>query len=272
MIFVCFTENRLSPVVSDIKLESECDFVSDDDITNFDSKYQPKRALKLAIADWLMELSKHRNPPKSLAVATTPLVPAVPVPNLNMPPPVQAYNELETANLPTTTVNPVDPSLMNPTSTVLVNSLVDPLSSPENSPKHTSDTDSDITVENEPMDCVPSAISDSINVLENVHMIPKNESTDCLMQLDGQSNSSCTNDMRSTTDVQISVPITHEDLNLLISFFYLPFEYAAIPVQMLQDFHWLKTHSHILAKRTAEDTVEVNTSIKVWCKLKSVLM
>ncbi|XP_052771499.1 protein O-GlcNAcase-like [Mya arenaria] len=246
------TENQLSPVASDIKLESECDFMTDDDINNFDSKYQPKHALKIAIADWLMELNKSRHPPKSLAVATTPLAPAVPVPNINMPAPIQAYNELETTNLPTTNVNPVDPSMMNPTTSILVNSLVDPLCSPEVSPRRESDNESEISNENEPMDCVPCAISDSINVLENISMVPNIGSADSLMQLDSQPPNASTAEDKKLARVVESV-ISHEDLELLISFFYLPFEYAAIPVQMLQDLHLMKQNCYLLSSNPSSD-------------------
>ncbi|WAR20929.1 OGA-like protein [Mya arenaria] len=228
------------------------DIITDDDINNFDSKYQPKHALKIAIADWLMELNKSRHPPKSLAVATTPLAPAVPVPNINMPAPIQAYNELETTNLPTTNVNPVDPSMMNPTTSILVNSLVDPLCSPEVSPRRESDNESEISNENEPMDCVPCAISDSINVLENISMVPNIGSADSLMQLDSQPPNASTAEDKKLARVVESV-ISHEDLELLISFFYLPFEYAAIPVQMLQDLHLMKQNCYLLSSNPSSD-------------------
>ncbi|XP_052226064.1 protein O-GlcNAcase-like [Dreissena polymorpha] len=264
-------ENRLSPVISDIKLESECDFASDEDITNFDTKYQPKVALKNAIADWLVELNKARNPPKSVAVATTPCATTTAgalVPNMNLQPPVQAYNALATTNLPTTTVNPVDPSFLNPTSAVLVNSLVDPLSSPEGSPVHQqefSDSDCENEVKPEPMDCVPSAITDSINVLTNNGVLPKNGSTDSLMQVEAApTTSSLVEEVKQTAmELKENNVLTEGDLELLISFFHLPFEYAAVPVQMLQDLYWLKTNSHYLAGSSSQSSTTATEWMEV---------
>lgn len=258
-------ESRLSPVAADIKLENEGDDIVDD-VTSFDSKYQPKQALKIAVADWLIELGKARHPPKSVAVATTPMPPAPtgPVTNMNtIQPPVQLYNELETTNIPTTTVNPVDPSFMNPTSNVVVNSLVDPLTSPDSSPARESDTDSDISLSDEPMDCVPSAITDSLKVLDNDTEITKDLSSDNVMQVE---NIQCQSDNKDISKVVETVTestvLSSDDLNLLISFFYLPFEYAATPCQMLSDLHWLKLNCGLVAPTRKADPTEVGSSPK----------
>jgi len=273
----------LSPVVADIKLESEGDDVIDD-ITGFDFKYQPKHAMKIAVADWLLELNKCRHPPKSVAVATTPIVPNPPLPisNINTIPQAmpQLYNELETTNIPTTTVNPVDPSFMNPTSNVVVNSLVDPLSSPENSPTRESDTDSDISLRDEPMDCVPSVIGDSLKVLDSDIDVTKDLTNDNVMQVE---NLQCHSDIntsdnhtkdliKSLEHLSDSTVLTFDDLNLIISFFYLPFEYAATPCQMLQDLHWLRENCEVVAHSRKSDPAQVsyiylfsNSAINVSC-------
>lgn len=237
-------------MVSDIKLESECDDMTEEDINSFGSKYQPKQALKIAITDWLQELKQVRFPPKSVAVATTPITapPAGPVTNINnAQPPVQLYNELETTNIPTTTVNPVDPSFMNPTTSMVVNSLVDPLTSPEHSPARDSDTDSDISLSDEPMDCVPSAITDSLKVLESdTTDVTKDFTSETVMQVESVQCHSETRDTKVVPSIPEPAGLSYEDLNLLISFFYLPFEYAAIPSQMLQDIHWLKVNCDVV--------------------------
>lgn len=58
-------DERMSSIASDIKLETENDFLIDDDLSSrVDLRYQPKMALKNAIKDWLVELHCHREPPR----------------------------------------------------------------------------------------------------------------------------------------------------------------------------------------------------------------
>ena len=62
---ILFSDERMSPIASDIKLETENDFTIDDDLASrVDMRYQPKMALKAAIKDWLVELHSHREPPR----------------------------------------------------------------------------------------------------------------------------------------------------------------------------------------------------------------
>lgn len=249
-------ENGLSPVASDIKLESECDDVTDEDFPALGSKYQPKLALRTAINDWLLEFHKPRHPPKSVAVAKPPLS----TPSNNVAPAMPVYNDLETTNLPTCTVNAaVDPSFLNPTSTVLVNSLVDPLCSPESSPahiRHDSDSDSDISLSPEPMDCVPSAITDSLHVLDSDTEIPKNTSSDSLMQVENTVCSCAIEETKTEVEVPQNI-VAEEELDLLINFFYLPYEYTSKPAQLLQDLHWLKVNAFLIANAHKENPVQV---------------
>lgn len=59
------TDDRMSPIASDIKLETESDFSSDDDLpSRIDMRYQPKIALKTAMSDWLAEIHSRREPPR----------------------------------------------------------------------------------------------------------------------------------------------------------------------------------------------------------------
>ncbi|CAG5130642.1 unnamed protein product [Candidula unifasciata] len=58
-------DDRMSPIASDIKLETESDFSSDDDFSTYsDIRYQPKVALKTAMNDWLTEIHSQREPPR----------------------------------------------------------------------------------------------------------------------------------------------------------------------------------------------------------------
>ncbi|XP_005109147.1 protein O-GlcNAcase [Aplysia californica] len=57
--------DRMSPIASDIKLETESDFSSDEDFpSRIDLRYQPKQALKVAMGEWLCEIHCHREPPR----------------------------------------------------------------------------------------------------------------------------------------------------------------------------------------------------------------
>uniref|UniRef100_A0A2C9JS88 protein O-GlcNAcase n=1 Tax=Biomphalaria glabrata TaxID=6526 RepID=A0A2C9JS88_BIOGL len=57
--------DQMSPVVSDIKLETESDYICDEDIpSRIDIRYQPKAALKAAMPDWLAEIHCRREPPR----------------------------------------------------------------------------------------------------------------------------------------------------------------------------------------------------------------
>lgn len=223
--------------------------------------------MKVAVDDWLLELHKVRQPPKSVAVATAPIpqTPTGPVSNINTTP-VPAYNDLETTNIPTTNVNPVE--ILPASSSVLVNSLVDPLCSPENSPPRDrldSDTDSDISLSDEPMDCVPSAITDSLKVLESDTEVTKDFTHDNVMQIE---NPPCDSEVKDICKDAISITddtttLSYEDVNLLISFFYLPFEYAAKPVQMLQDLHWLQTNCHLVGSSSKQVPPQVSSCYAV---------
>jgi protein O-GlcNAcase/histone acetyltransferase len=47
--------------------------------------------------------------------------------------------------------------------------------------------------------------------------------------------------------------LTVDDLHLLCDLFYLPFEHGSQGLQILNEFHWLKTNSHIVAGITSRD-------------------
>lgn len=247
-------------MASDIKLESECDELSDDGLPTFGCKYQSRIALRAAINDWQLEFHKPRRPPKTVAVATPSLVSTPTTPNNNIVPPMPIYSDLDTTNLPTCAMNnAVDPSFLNPTSTVLVNSLVDPLCSPVGSlvrERQDSDSDSDISLHPEPMECVPSAITDSLNVLDSDADFAKTASSDCLMQVENTVCTCAIEDMK-TADESRNHIVSRDELDLIISFFYMPFEYSAKPVQLLQDLHWLKVNAFLIANSHKENPIQV---------------
>jgi len=250
------TENGLSPVASDIKLESESDYASDDDIPSLNAKYLPKRALKTALSDWLGELQIGRMPPRSIAVAAPTTIPAVvEAPNNNILGSEVLYNQLITTSVLTGNVCADSASFMQPATTVLVNSLVDPVCpSPE---RKCDDYDSDLSLEAEPMDCVPNAITDSLNVLEDISELPKDTSSESMMQVENIP-CTCPSENYSKQTVASGPSLTLEDLELLINLFYLPFEYGHQMVQLLVDLHHLKANAFVVSSANTDKTSELS--------------
>ncbi|KAL8621286.1 hypothetical protein ACOMHN_008111 [Nucella lapillus] len=58
--------DRLSPIAADIKLETEVETGSDDDLPTKDESYKPRQVLKVAIADWQEEFLINRHPHRRL--------------------------------------------------------------------------------------------------------------------------------------------------------------------------------------------------------------
>ena len=81
-------DERLSPIASDIKLETESDFSSDEDFpSRIDLRYQPKKALKVAMLEWLSEIRSSREPPRQPFPRVIPTLPPI----TNGPPGVPTY-------------------------------------------------------------------------------------------------------------------------------------------------------------------------------------
>ncbi|CAL1530759.1 unnamed protein product [Lymnaea stagnalis] len=94
--------DRMSPIASDIKLETESDYISDDDIPiHIDLRYQPRLALKSAMNDWLAEIHCRREPPRQPFPRVIPTY--LPGAILSGPPGVPTY------------IPPGPPVVLNPT-------------------------------------------------------------------------------------------------------------------------------------------------------------
>ncbi|XP_041371217.1 protein O-GlcNAcase-like isoform X1 [Gigantopelta aegis] len=210
---------RLSPVASDIKLEADSDFSSDDDIpTKFDLRYQPKQALKIAINEWLQEFSVLRLPPKTVP-----------------PPMLQTCNSVvKTCTTITATTNSFVGTSNNFDSNMaeLDNaSFIQPMMNPVNSLVDVAVPDSaSAALDTEPMECVPESAANS------PLGIPNNHSTESLMQVEMSDKGS------DSSDCGVCL-LTREDIHLLVDLFYLPFEHGSRGVEMLQDFSWLRSNA-----------------------------
>ncbi|GFQ66490.1 protein O-GlcNAcase [Trichonephila clavata] len=229
--------NLSDSVSADIKLETENEFGSMEDIVSHISPntYHPKNALKIAIKDWIAEFYKAKN--AFGRVISAPLVPT-PIPACPLPVITSCFS---TANLssPATTGRSspdLDPAFQ-PLSSELVHSLI-------NTPKESSSL--------EPMDCNPLPPSPK--------HLPAIESEICL-ETDSKSDQSETVIKEETAEEMQTEPIdvvgigdsegkqlTENDVTLLIDLFYLPFEHGRQGVQILQEFHWLKSHGYLVCQ------------------------
>lgn len=231
-MFLFFSlENRLSPVASDIKLETESDLGSDEDIPiRFDSRYQPRVALKCAISEWFMEFSEGRQPQLVYpALVQPPSMPLDISPILNM-----GNISPETYHLKDLPVC-VDPSFLQPSmKQIPLNSLA-PCPSVSDKIESTEDL--------EPMDFVPSSVLE-----ENLH---KDSSMENLMQVEMCS------DCNQNSDV-CERCMSHEDVSLLVDLFYLPFDHGTRGVKLLQELYWLKMNAHIVIGTTRSQSNQVS--------------
>ena len=242
-------------MVSDIKLETEDDYGSDDDISNFDTRYQPKHALKKAISDWLEEFRQNRLPPRTVAIP-------IPGPKIPVPDDLPSCDNLETTVIPTTTTSD-NPSYLQPTSTVLANSLVDPVIS---SDKKDSDieSDSDLSVDSEPMDFVPTDNITLNPAIDSAIKIPHSDDSmqvehdicDCPKQEERESKSSVNNNVKE--NCENIVCMYYDEVDLLINLFYLPFDYGSRPLHLLHELHWLRSNAHLVSNKKDKKGVSMH--------------
>lgn len=252
------TGDRLSPVASDIKLETESDFSSDEDIpTRFDTRYQPRQALKIALNEWLIEFSAGRLPPKR------PSPPLMPISNVVVstctaitPTTTTFESEDKTVSLPIPPLNSMDSNMAEVDNV----SYMQPSMNPVNSLVDVPISDSEFVADNselEPMDCVPTGIS---AIPPNVHCIPKNESSESLMQIEvtalekceernATGITNCEEVVETSSGVEFTSPgdLTFDNISLLVDLFYTPFEYGSRGCEMMHDLYWLRANAHVIS-------------------------
>lgn len=260
-------DDRLSPVAANIKLETENDLGFEEDPSLQDIRYQPKQALKIAMSEWLSEISTKRDPPKrNLPASTTSSANVLPdVVNIS---PVSGVTETLSHCTSVGAITPaVDSLSADCSSEVELNpSFQQPLSVPNNSLaadcslassinslaseafSDTSDSFSDIVSEVEPMECTHS--SGAVLYSSNVNILSKANTPDNLMQME-----ECEKFPNTTAQLLTSL-MTIEDVSLLVDLFYLPFEHGSSSLQLLYSFHWLLNNAHCL-QEGRRDCLEV---------------
>ncbi|KAJ8317606.1 hypothetical protein KUTeg_005510 [Tegillarca granosa] len=237
--------DRLSPVASVIKLETELEFVCDDDIPlRLDTRYQPRQALRTAINEWMFEVTMRRLPPPRLVAPSPPVQPLI-NDNVNNLPLLPVTSPVETSDSVMPCNRPEIPEHLNHEE-IVNESYMQPTMNPVNSLiiDTVSSEDSESISSTEPMECMPSP-----NALNN--------SSDNLMQVEICSCESIDNVNKfgcdSTSCVLKHGQITYEDLSLLADLFYMPFEHGLEGVQLLQDLYWLKCNAYVLSSTKSKE-------------------
>lgn len=214
-----------SEVSANIRLETESESGSEDIPSHLSpTTYHPKKALKLAIRDWLPEFYKNKS---AHGKVVAPLASAVA--NLSVPPPAMVEAEEKAANDDSSPLN--GGSNFVPITKELVNSLVDPP-----------------VILNpilEPMDCNPPSAPGS----------PKPSDAQMSSQVTSLSSSSdraspSLEEMQTDPSEVEENRLTYDDVALLVDLFYLPFEHGAQGMQLLNEFQWLKCNSHLISSPT----------------------
>ncbi|KAL0277400.1 UNVERIFIED_CONTAM: hypothetical protein PYX00_004697 [Menopon gallinae] len=276
-------DHSLNDTVSaDIKLETEG--VSEEGPCGLSpNMYHPRRALRNAINDWLPEFKKFKPAwgpiakPQQVIAAPVP-IPIIPSVNTCMsftattmttnsvPVPIVNANQLQALAEVCSTVQ-TNESLVQPTSVSVMNSLaleskVLPLPGVKNGKSGNQ----------EPMDCNPtpggspgspanaSAQIPDVSMTDSPATVNSNNSTmqvesssddtvsssTTQMVVDGGVGASFSDENPEPSEPKSDKELTTADLNLLCDLFYLPFEHGGSGVQLLQEFHWLKTNAHVL--------------------------
>ncbi|KAB7499146.1 Protein O-GlcNAcase [Armadillidium nasatum] len=276
-------------VSADIKLETEGDDSSDDCPTGLSpNAYHPRRALRLALMEWLPEFNKSVSAfgpvcqpqiPTPVPIlpsvntcmtitATTPAVPLTPgippTPNMNLI--VEAINDSNF--IPVS--NPVMNSLVSENKVVL-----------DNPPTEDAETASTVSQDNssvsglEPMDCNPSPSSSSLQEdtmvvetkpcdhesedEENV-IINKEEETP---RIETETITPLVSDT-SITSITSENELNVDDLQLLADLFYLPFEHGKLGLHFLTEFNWLKVNSHLVIEHNRDSSGTPKPEVQEW--------
>lgn len=258
---------------SDIKLESESENGSIEDVpVEMDAcVYHHRNALRIAIQEWIAEFYKVKNPQikPNLVLGTN--FAGNPPPNITI-----NYDSLitTTAKLsPSSTKNEISTENSLMLDADIAVPIVNGINGNSVSNHNKDHENKENAVQSlEPMDCNPSPDSLKINSLDVPMMENSTKETDgnsaknSMNSVDSdemQTEVIFENDDSLATNETKSTMLTYEDIALLVDLFYLPFEHGAQGVQILHEFHWLKTNGFIVSeyRRKRQMTANEQTSI-----------
>lgn len=280
LITICSADDAVS---ADIRLETEGDDSSDDCPTGLSpNAYHPRRALRMALQDWLEEFNHNVSAYGTIQQPQIPTpVPILPSVNTCMS---LTSTTLATPGLPQPNINilaeAVQDTTFNPTMNPIMNSLVSENKVLVDTGHEEADTASTVSQDAsstsgvEPMDCNPSPATspphneDSM-MIENGE-VPKVESEEdkttpvietAQDELSVTAKTSLTLPLDSTQDN--SDGLTVDDLHLLADLFYLPFEHGRQGITIMKEFNWLKINSHLVIDYKKDGEIKPEVSIQL---------
>ncbi|XP_042220169.1 protein O-GlcNAcase-like isoform X2 [Homarus americanus] len=267
-------------VSADIRLETEGDDSSDDCPTGLSpNTYHPRRALRMALQDWLAEFN---HPVAAIGTIQQPQIPT-PVPILPSVNTCMALTSttLATPGLPQPNINilaeVVQDTTFNPTMNPVMNSLVSENKVIVETIHEEADTASTVSQDAsstsgvEPMDCNPSPATspphneDSMMIENGETSKVENEDDNTTPLIETTTQDELTASVKTSLTLPLdstqdnSEELTVDDLHLLADLFYLPFEHGRQGINIMNEFNWLKINSHLVIdyKKNGEARPEV---------------
>lgn len=251
---------------SDVKLESELENGSIEDIpTELNPNvYHPKNALRISINEWISEFYKVKNPE---------------VPNKSSSGMLTHSNSsisnFVTATAYEQTVISSSPNIVKSSTTIGTDTeKEEPMSKiegEENAENNLLNKENIQSPNLEPMDCNPSPEHSPKLASLDVPMVEnsKEESSTAKSMTSVDSAEEMQTEVTSLSEVDEETKanmLTYEDLALLVDLFYLPFEHGAQGVQILLEFHWLKTNGYVVSehRRKRSNEVILSSEINEW--------
>ncbi|XP_071513082.1 protein O-GlcNAcase isoform X1 [Panulirus ornatus] len=254
-------------VSADIRLETEGDDSSDDCPTGLSpNTYHPRRALRMALQDWLLEFNR---PVSAFGTIQQPQIPT-PVPIL---PSVNTCMSLTSTTLaapgpPQPNINilaeAVQDASFNPTMNPVMNSLVSENKVVVDTGHEEADTASTVSQDAsstsgvEPMDCNPSPATspphndDSMMIENGEHSKGESDEESSTPVIETTTENETTARAKTSLTLPLDTTqdnleeLTVDDLQLLADLFYLPFEHGRHGINIMNEFNWLKINSHLV--------------------------
>ncbi|KAK8385333.1 hypothetical protein O3P69_012275 [Scylla paramamosain] len=279
-------------VSADIRLETEGEDASDECPTGLSpNTYHPRRALRMALQDWLIEFQR---PVSAFGTIQQPQIPTpVPIlPSVNTCMSLTSTT-LATPGLPQPNINVLADAVQDTTFTPAMNPVMNSLVSEnkvvvEASPE---EADSASTVSQdastnsgvEPMDCNPSPATSPPHTDDTVMMengegpkpdpSPEDSPPAPLEQEEAPSTTNTTTTATTTVPnkAPLSLPLeedteelTVDDLQLLAELFYLPYEHGRYGITIMNEFNWLKINSHLVIDQQRRADSENKPEVEEW--------
>lgn len=255
---------------ADIRLETDGEYDTDEDTPlNRTYNYASKQALRFAILEWHPEFRERCNAARKVIVSNVP--PIVPAAGKGaVTPPLSASSPIAMPSSVMLDIVGVDPmaalevndSYLQPSIGVPVNSLLD-----QSSTSSESGDSSSADLVCEPMDCLvtpgstPASVDSIVPPLDVTDGVDDDLVRVSVLAIGGGTETMQVDTDGTTTAGATVLPfdrndMTVDDVSLLVDLFYLPFEHGSRAVQLLTEFHWLKTNVRVVVAGDGDTDIE----------------